>query len=165
MKLICVDPGKISGLALIDFSTGTPNIIEAVELSQQDACIWIRDKIESEGTSKVVCEDFIISNRTAKMKTSDTRHSLEIIGMIRYFCLLNKTPLILQTPVHMKKFFSGWSLKDFGLWVKGGAGHKRDALRHGVVYLLSTNRWDPQDVSASKGDYSILKEQIENGRY
>lgn len=163
MLVMCIDPGKASGLAILELDNDNVSIIDSLELSQQKACQWIVDNISK--VDKVVCEDFIISARTAKMKTSDTRYSLEIIGLIRYYCIINKRPLILQTPVKMKTFFSGWSLRDFNLWSKSGEGHKRDAIRHGVLYLLDSNKWSPQNISPSRGDYQTLKENFEASIY
>ena len=161
MKLLCCDPGKLSGLSILELEDNKVEILETTELEQYDTCEWILDRFDS--IDKVVCEDFIISPRTGKMKTSDTRFSLEIIGFIRYLCVKNKKPLILQTPAHMKSFFANWSLRDFGLWSKGGEGHKRDSIRHGVVYLLGNNKWNPGNIEPTKGDYENLKEHLSAG--
>jgi hypothetical protein len=159
MYYICVDPGKMTGLALIQKENKEePVLLEATELAQFPACDWVEEKMLEHPHSKVICEDFIISERTARMSTKDTRFSLEIIGFIRILCKRSKIPLVLQTPANMKSFFGDWSLHDFGMWSKGGEGHKRDATRHGVYYMLTSGVWNPpMEHKADKGDYWILR--------
>ena len=160
MFALCLDPGKLTGVCFFEQDEGNdPAIIDSLELNQKDTYQYI-EKIFTDYKNKelkVICEDFIISQRTAQMKTSDTRFSLEIIGAVRYFCLKHKKPLVLQTPATMKKFFHTWSLKDFNMWTKGGEGHKRDAARHGVFYLLQSGKWDPPMNHTAKGDYENLE--------
>ena len=159
MKYVCIDPGKLTGLALLSSENGEQPIIEeALELSQFEACAWIKEQLEvHSGNVKVICEDFIISERTAKKSTKDTRFSLEIIGYTRVLCKNAKIPFVLQTPATMKTFFGDWSLRDFNLWSKGGEGHKRDSLRHGTYFLLVSGIWNPPMEHTSKGDYATLR--------
>ena len=160
MKYVCIDPGKLTGLALIEYTQGEePVLAEALELKQFDACDWIEDAMTN--STRVICEDFIISGRTAKMSTMDTRFSLEIIGFTRVMCKRKKIPLVLQTPKDMKTFFGSWSLHDFGLWAKGGEGHKRDATRHGVFYMLKSGIWDAPMEHTAQGDYSTLRKKYD----
>jgi hypothetical protein len=95
------------------------------------------------------------------MSTKDTRFSLEIIGFTRILCKRHNIPFVLQTPKDMKTFFGSWSLHDFNMWAKGGEGHKRDALRHGVYYLLKLGMWDPPMVHTTQGDYHILRKKYD----
>lgn len=140
--IVAVDPGKLSGYvkAQINYSTGELKIIEYLELDQQSVCLKVEKDIEDEDVSEIVCEDFIITVETAKKK--ETRYSLEIIGLIRFLCNKHGVYFTLQTPQRAKTFSDDQRLKDLDLYIKGGQGHHRDAMRHLVLYLV-LHDWRP----------------------
>lgn len=139
--IVAVDPGKLSGYvkAEINDTTGELKILEYLELDQQSVCLKVEKDIE-DGIESIVCEDFLITVETAKKK--DTRYSLEIIGLLRFFCIKYGIPFTLQTPQRAKTFSDDQRLKDLNLYFKGGQGHYRDAMRHLVLYLVLQD-WRP----------------------
>lgn len=140
--LIAVDPGKLSGFVILDITQtlvddSQPVIVESSERDQLDVCYTIHDLIskpEDGRVYKLVCEDFFITPQTGKKK--DTRYSLEIIGTLRYLCRLYSVPFSLQSPSEGKSFSTDERLKSMGLYVAGGKGHMRDAMRHAIYYMV-----------------------------
>ena len=139
--LIAVDPGKLSGFVVLDIEQtlvdgSTPVILDSSEREQMETCFTVHEllsKRDSDTVVRVVCENFLITTQTGKKK--DTHYSLEIIGTIRYLCGLHGVPFALQKPADGKSFSTDERLKSMGLYVSGGHGHARDAMRHAVYFL------------------------------
>lgn len=151
-NLIAIDPGKASGFVLLDmtktFEDGsTPDIIYSGEPAQQEACSRVHTFLHRESENEdsrtfIVMEDFIITTETGKKK--DTRYSLEIIGAVRYFAELYSIPFALQTPSKAKSFVDNDRLRAMNLWVPGGEGHAKDAMRHAITYMVNRLNLRPQ---------------------
>ena len=138
--LISVDPGKTSGFVVLDITDtliddATPGIVESSEKEQMSTCYDVHHLLSADNDIfyRIVCEDFIITTQTGKKK--DTRYSLEIIGALRYLAGMYHVPFTLQRPSEAKSFVSNERLKSMGLYVKGGEGHMRDAMRHAVYNI------------------------------
>lgn len=138
--LISIDPGKLSGFVILDITNtltddSTPDILESAEKEQMITCYDVHHLLSADNdiNYRVVCEDFIITTQTGKKK--DTRYSLEIIGALRYLTGMYHVPFTLQRPSEAKSFVSNERLTSMDLYVKGGEGHMRDAMRHAVYNL------------------------------
>lgn len=143
-KLIAIDPGKASGFAVFDISDPEhPAIVYSAELEQFETVSFVHSALaEAASDYEVVMEEFKITPQTGK--NSPAGWSLEIIGAIRYFCELYEVPFTLQPPSKAKSFVPNERMKAIGVWHRGGEGHARDALRHGVLYLVEKKGWRPQ---------------------
>lgn len=145
--LLAVDPGKVTGFALLNISEMTneisPRIISTYELSvpgfQHAFDSFLRnycvDPIE------VVIEEYKITAATAKL--TEAPWSLKNIGVVEFLCRERGLPLTEQPPSRAKNFVPNDRLQALGLWHKGGAGHANDALRHAVLYLVENHDWRP----------------------
>lgn len=142
--LIALDPGKSSGLSLIDITDiENASVVWSGEYDQFETCKSIEDMLSSdEHEYEVVCESFIITAQTHK-KTQST-WSLEILGAVRYFCQKYGASFVLQTPQAAKSFSNNDRLRSVGFWHKGGEGHANDSLRHAVLYLVEKKGWQPK---------------------
>lgn len=144
-RLLVVDPGKATGIALLecvgndvsivwsretDFME-TGNLINATLLEHKDVPDFV-----------VVCEAFIITPKTGQ--NSQAPWSLELIGVTRWLCgAYGVDRLVLQNSQRAKEFCPNPRLRNLGMWHRGGAGHARDALRHAVLYLVGQG-WRPE---------------------
>lgn len=150
--LLCLDPGKASGVALLDTTSlqedgGAPvTIVTSAELQPEDLDGWLMEQfaraIEEGAALEAVCEAFLITPQTGK--NSFAPWSLMKIGVLDFLCRMYGVPFKLQTPADAKSFVSNQRLRDLELWHRGGAGHANDALRHGVLYLIRERGWSPE---------------------
>lgn len=145
--LLAVDPGKLSGFVVLDVTkvpSEGPEILVAEEYEQQLTAAFIHWWLATGEVTSVVMEDFIITVETAKK--TETRYSLELIGVGRYFSTLYNIPFTLQTPAAAKSFVSNDRIRSLGLWVRGGMGHHKDAMRHAILHLVKDCEWRPSEL-------------------
>lgn len=148
--LLAVDPGKLSGFVLLDTTEipdGDPKIVLAEEFDQQLTAANMHWWLASGEVTSVVMEDFFITVETAKKK--DTRYSLELLGVGRYFSTLYSVPFTLQSPSAAKSFVDNDRIRALGLWVRGGEGHHKDAMRHAILHLVKDCDWRPDKLLSS----------------
>jgi hypothetical protein len=133
--VLCIDPGKTSGIALLRITDGEAEKVWSVELDYMESCNLINKTIIEYGPKlRVVYEKFIITPMTAK--NSVAPWSLELIGVIKYLTGAYAVETVVShTSSAAKTFCPNARLKSVGLWHKGG-DHARDALRHGVMHLV-----------------------------
>ena len=97
----------------------------------------------------VVCEDYKIYAHKLERHTFSSVETLRLIGGIDMLCKLNilqclngifvdTIPIAYQMAFQGKGFATDARLKEWGFW-KEGMKHSRDAIRHGIYYLLVTN--------------------------
>ena len=150
INLIAIDPGKASGFVVLDitetFATGArPIILYSGEPEQQETCAWVDSFLsdpDNDAKIYIVMEDFLITPETGKKK--DTRYSLEIIGAVRYLAKLHGIPFALQTSSNAKSFAENDRIRSMGLWVPGGEGHAKDAMRHAILYMVKALHLKPE---------------------
>ena len=149
--LLALDPGKASGVSLLDITDFDDiKIVWTKELEQWETCSGIDNLCQGaardEYVLEIVCESFHVTSETAKK--SPAMWSSEIIGAVRYFCQRDGIRFTLQTPNAAKTFTDNARLRALGLWHKGGAGHANDSLRHAVLYLVEKRGWRPSGLTA-----------------
>jgi hypothetical protein len=83
----------------------------------------------------VVAEDYRVYSWKAEDHAWNELSTAKLIGAIEVMCSLNEWPLKMQMAQQAKGFCTDEKLQDWGLWVKGQK-HARDAIRHGIYYLL-----------------------------
>lgn len=134
--LLSVDPGKVSGICLVEIMCGEPTILWSTELDFIESCDLINKTMLEFGQQlRVVCESFVITPQTGK--NSQAPFSIELIGVIKWLsAAYNADSLVFQSPQKAKNFCPNDRLKRVGFWHVGGEGHARDALRHAVTHLV-----------------------------
>jgi len=142
--VLAVDPGKMSGVALMTRETDSEPVLEfSLELTQEEFAGPIRQVLADYDELDVVCERFLINQQT--VRNSQAPYSLEQIGVLKQ-CMLdagkNPDAIFLQNPSDAKSLFPNPSLKQLEYWHKGGAGHALDAIRHALLRLAKTG-WKP----------------------
>lgn len=125
MRIIALDPGKVSGVAeygLRHFWSDELPTWEAVE--------YVDHHLSSGATPPVdliVCEAFVISART--LRGTRQYDALESIGALRYLAGRAGTAFRLITAAASKNFATDAKLKKLGWYDPSPGGHKNDAAR------------------------------------
>lgn len=86
----------------------------------------------------VVCEDFIISQRTVKSAVAEgwkRGRELMLIGATEFMCRQTGTDFVLQSPAEAKAFSTDVKLRTLGWW-RSGPDHANDASRHLLLALV-----------------------------
>lgn len=150
--VLSVDPGKTSGVVFLTWTGSpieTPNIQYSMESSPEDYATHVLGSLrhwKNYDDFLVVCERFVINTQTAK--NSQAPYSLEQIGVLKHLCRENQysvDKIKFQAPVDAKRMFPNQTLKDLGVWHRGGAGHANDALRHALLGM-ARNGWVPDQL-------------------
>ena len=143
-QVLAVDPGKATGLALFEFTSGQePVLVWSMEVQQEEYAKPIREVLKNNPEAEVVCERFVINAQT--VRNSQAPFSLEQIGILKQ-CLIDvgRKPddIYFQSPSDAKGMFDNAKLKKLDYWHKSGEGHALDAIRHGLLRCVKLG-WKP----------------------
>lgn len=83
----------------------------------------------------LVVEDYRVYATKSEVHIGKELITPKIIGKLEYVAEERSIPLVFQMAVEAKRFATDDKLKRWGFWKKG-MRHSRDALRHGIFYLL-----------------------------
>jgi hypothetical protein len=137
MRILSLDPGGKTGLAVIDYTDQTEAELkhfEEVPDGLHGIINWYKTSEATWSWDFIVCENFTL--RTS-VKFPDLS-PVYIIGALE--ALENPREIIYQSP-SQKHLCDDSRLKTLGLH-KPGLGHANDAIRHGIIYLRN-NRHMP----------------------
>lgn len=147
MQALVVDPGKVTGYGFLSFHQSDKSVapeFRGSELHADDFVdlveTWLADResADSFGIDLVVCENFTVTERTVHQR-EPVQWSTEQIGVLRHRCRRAGVPFVLQ-PTSAKAFGSDEKLKKLGWYGaprgSGEKGHRRDAARHALAYLV-----------------------------
>jgi len=144
MRVLAVDPGGTTGLALYDerpsYHPTDPGLLPAEFYSwQEDDYEGVARRILSNAKpgrlDALVCEGFHIRGNTHKLDAGAFNQTTDLIGACRYAAFLADIPFIRQTPAQAKGFATDDKLRKLGWWSTGSAGHDNDAARHLLTHL------------------------------
>lgn len=143
-RILAIDPGLMTGMCVFEKEAGgEPVLIWSKEVTEDEFAFPIRWELANYPHLEIVCERFTITQETAKK--TQAPYSLELIGVVRQ-CLRDvgrdAHALPLQMPKDAKSMFPNPALKKLGYWHRGGAGHALDAIRHGLLFMVTTG-WTP----------------------
>ncbi len=145
--VLAIDPGKVTGMALISLKTPSEPVLEwSKELEQHEVAEAVRGVLwapEKRLELDVVCERFVINAQT--VRNSQAPYSLEVIGIVKQ-CLLDSgrpmDDIYFQAPADAMSMFDNKKLKKLEYWHVGGAGHALDAIRHALLRCIKLG-WKP----------------------
>lgn len=143
MVVAAVDPGLLTGVALINFGMvpgARTFLAEAAELDFEDMLPWFERVVPV--ADVVVSERFIIGPQT--VGKSQAPWSLRVEGIEFALCARYDKVPVLQSPADAKSLVSNELIQRVGLWYKGGAGHAHDAIRHGLTWAMKNGWRDPR---------------------
>ena len=130
MKILGVDPGKTTGLALIEIVDRVPHI-RWMDESRDVTGLDYKDKIQL--VDVVVMENFLVRPNKAKRGAFDWSDMVapRVIGAVTSLAAQFDTKLVIQEP-SIKPVGYGYSNLNY---VKGKQGqHVSDAVAHAVYY-------------------------------
>lgn len=147
MRILVVDPGKMTGWGFLVTVEGTPPTFDGYENEHFTFLDLVEPWIPH--VDKVVCESFSVRADTQKTVGGDRLYSAEQIGCLRLWARRAGIPYVEQTPVDMKTFDKGKEkTKKLGWWAEprgsGYRGHRRDAASHALLYAVRNNLIDPR---------------------
>lgn len=147
VTVLALDPGKLTGTVVLHWDgISEPKIVTAFEPTQYAVCEWVElllANAKSMGQPiDIVMEKFTITTETGKKK--DVNYSLEIIGAVKYLAEKYGFTYSFQTPAEAMSFVSNDRIRALNLWVPGGEGHHKDAMRHAIKYLIFKKGWRPE---------------------
>lgn len=140
--VLCIDPGKLTGMALFCFENGIVTLIWTREVKETETGFVIEETVQKYGPDiEIVDEKFFITEKTFKIP--DAPWSLEFNGVAKHMARKYNIKYYWQSASDAKTFCPDERLHNLSLWHKGGEGHANDALRHGVLHLVRCYRWVP----------------------
>jgi hypothetical protein len=156
-RILVVDPGKMTGWGFLDVFQHPDDLKEDVsfrggEMAHDDFIDWASQVISNVGAldligdpvgpiDLVIVEGFTITERTIQQAPDDrSMWSVKQVGILETFCRWWPTELRRQMPSD-KAFGTDAMLKRVGWWdpmpgAKGERGHRRDAARHALKYVV-----------------------------
>lgn len=127
MKIMGVDPGKTTGIAVINIDENKKFSVGYFEESKDMTLLEINHIIGQ--CDIIVCEDFVVDPR--KDFGGDRMSAPQVIGALKVQCQLQQKPLVLQSRT-TKPVGYGLSGQKYTAGKKGM--HNQDALAHAVYY-------------------------------
>jgi hypothetical protein len=144
--LFSCDPGLVSGVGVLrwtpergiqKFESFEGSMDEVGEGAEQFLERYLPEHAE------VVAERFVITPRTGELSSPDW--SLKVCGMLewlvwKHWGLSGDDGVIYQSAGDAKRLVPNPMLKRADIWHRGGAGHARDALRHGLYRYATAHK-------------------------
>lgn len=140
-KLLALDPGETTGYAVFECSsTSRPLVSESGHLFSnpvEKGIDALGELINRTKPNYIVCEDYKIYGWKSASHSWSELHTPQLIGCIRMFAYTLKIPFRKEMAQEPKGFVTDDKLRAWGLYIKGKK-HARDAIRHGIFFLLFT---------------------------
>lgn len=139
MKILAVDPGDMTGLALGWFGNGKVIFFRSWEAGTLDALQEVEEFTKGMGDKLVVIERWTPQPGVKSFQPS----ALESIGATRYLTWRTRTALVLQTATDAKKFSTNEKLARMGWRNPSPGNHRDDAARHLLLAATARGLVDP----------------------
>lgn len=133
MKIIALDPGGTTGIAMTMLNTNTTKcgIIITQQLSGEHHSELYKFLVK-ESPNVIIYERFLFQNRKQKVVLDSCEH----IGIAKLYSQLTGKALAPQTAASAKNVWTDDKLKRLCLWEKGKP-HAMDAVRHLLYFVTS----------------------------
>lgn len=157
MRVLAVDPGAATGMALYERWTTDPlqehveQWVEEDPIAAIDRVVKEIDRVHEEAPQPldaIVCESFVISGPRAK----EANQAIEIIGALRYLATKCEIPFITQSPADSMNFSTNAKLKLLGWYKPAPTDHARSATRHLLLYLTRAGTIAPERLLQSDAE-------------
>lgn len=139
LTVLCLDPGKTTGVAVLQINEKTPRIIFFDE--EKDETLLSIEQLFVD-CDIVVCEEFLVRPGKARQGAFDWQDMVapRVIGSATTLAARYKKKFILQSPSIKPIGYGFANLK----YVKGKKGqHINDAVAHGMYYLVRSGIGNP----------------------
>src|SRR5688572_29788104 len=119
MNILVVDPGLATGVTWAEITDGQLALVRPYEMDIRSFWTFVNSRMST--VDVIVCESFIISVKTGKLKQAPW--SLELIGLLRERAWTRDIPFVIQKPGEALEFEGTPSkAREYNLWVRGGEG-------------------------------------------
>lgn len=137
MITIAIDPGLVSGVALISSEWANP-MVEEIR-GRENLYDWFMERFAAYAKVEleVVVESYHITHRTPQL--SAQYDALYIIGAVELLCRSDNRKMFLQSPA-TKGFGNNKKLQALGWWFPSTGGHGNDACRHLMLHLVHEHK-------------------------
>lgn len=140
MNLLCIDPGKATGVAYLNFSEITAPTLLSHNTNSPEELTYTLDyymklMLRNGSVGQLVIERFVLREGVHGVDTTP----IEVIGRIKeWHSRLPLQPRLHWQMPHERNMATNDVLRRMGLWLKGTEQrHIMDATRHGVVFLVN----------------------------
>lgn len=136
--LLAIDPGETVGYAWFGLEKYDLQIANQVEAK------GFIEKLElwaGNGGFKVVIEDYRIRQDTVSANLGKELKTAKLLGAIEHILEREEVPYEYQPAGIGKYFFDRKRMEDMEVWQVGKV-HARDAIRHGLYYLMFGSEGD-----------------------
>lgn len=141
-SLLVFDPGETTGLAHFTCTDQHPALLTATDQLAsapiEKGCDLIEAAVAKYKPDKVVFENYLVYAGKAQSHSWNELHTPQLIGTIRTICRQQNIPNDKHMAQLAKEFCTDDKLHAWHYWVVGKK-HARDAVRHGLYYLLFTH--------------------------
>lgn len=136
--MLSLDPGHTTGYAIWETADG-PKVIKSGQMKT-----WHHDDLDHNDFWDLITDyqpDVVVMESYQVYDWKKDEHSwsqvptVQVIGCIKTICQQRDIPYYSQTAQVAKQFVTDDKLEKWGMW-KVGERHARDAIRHGVYWLL-----------------------------
>jgi len=139
-RLAVFDPGETTGFAIFERGEDHTTLIHTAQLDTWplEQNINVLHDAFACNPKHVVYEAYHIYKWRLQEHTFSEVPTIQLIGIIKYLCILRDIPYTKQTALTGKSFCTDSKLEYWGLYHPGQI-HARDAIRHGCQFLLFGN--------------------------
>lgn len=132
-RLLCLDPGETTGWAVFEDGKLTASGHAATKL---EGWLCIDKLVTDIQPTHVVYENYRVYAHKLDRHSNSEVYTLRLVGVIEYLCDVHLgVPRYNQMAHQAKGFVSDEKLRAWGMYQRGKK-HARDAIRHGVYFLL-----------------------------
>lgn len=139
MKILCLDPGKTTGVAVLQVHEKTPQLIFFSE--ETDVTLLSIEELFL-GCDVVVCEEFLVRPAKARKGAFDWQDMVapRVIGAATTLAKKYEKIFVTQSPSVKPIGYGFANLK----YVKGKKGvHIQDAVAHGMYWAVKSGKCNP----------------------
>jgi len=133
-SLFCLDPGNTTGWAIFNgcilHGYGEWKTDSAAEIGG-----LLHAELESFIPYMVIYEDYRVYKWKKDQHAGSHLLVPRLIGVVEYICSYVGIPFVAQMAHQAKHFCTDSKLRDWDMYPKGQQ-HARDAIRHGIYYIL-----------------------------
>lgn len=132
-RLLCLDPGETTGWAM--FENG--ELVDSGQaLTKVNGWTEIANLFTQQQPTHVIYENYRVYEHKLSRHSNSEVYTLRLVGVIEFICdVLYGIPFDNQMAHQAKGFVTDEKLQAWGMYQRGQK-HARDAIRHGVYYLL-----------------------------
>jgi hypothetical protein len=124
MKLLAVDPGRTTGVAIFSLDPATHIYEFATNTYSDHTEVW---SLFNSSIAAVICEQFSSAGR---QMSGHGLHTVRLIGSLEHACWMHKILFVTQPP-QLRKAQLHQSVKLLGKYVE----HRSDALAHLLAFM------------------------------